>query len=378
MENVEDEVALAPSADAHRHRTASSHLALLAAATIYSGFNVLIACALAGTVVSPIGFSVIREACALPLLYIWAATQERPFRMPLPAHRCRFAALGVLLACFQLCFAIGVSLTDSQTAALFQCLEPSTAALLGAAMRLEKLTVGRVASALLAGGGVLLMQLAPASRVSCGGGGGAAGVGVDPARDPSGSSWERTVGSLFLFGQGVGIAAYCLLQKGLVRPQAGGAAGCGAPAYGPVTITAHAYGVSLLTMLAAAAVDTALRLERVPPLSAASLRHLMGPLPLAAVAYAVVLSSCVGYSLRAWANRRLDASTLVLYNAVQPPVTALVALVAIPGTRYGPVEAAGSAMVMAAVWVSARGDDALARVRRVMTATTSRTLSHDE
>ena len=55
-------------------------------------------------------------------------------------------------------------------------------------------------------------------------------VPVDPARDPSGSGWERAVGSLFLFGQGVGIAAYCLLQKGLVRPQAGGAAGCGAPA----------------------------------------------------------------------------------------------------------------------------------------------------
>ena len=31
----------------------------------------------------------------------------------------------------------------------------------------------------------------------------------------------------------------------------------------------------------------------------------------------------IGYSLRAWANRHVDASVLVLYNAVQPPATAL-------------------------------------------------------
>lgn len=59
-----------------------------------------------------------------------------------------------------------------------------------------------------------------------------------------------------------------------------------------------------------------------------------------------MLTSCVGYSLRAWANRQLDASTLVLYNAVQPPLTALLALVVQPGFTYGWSDALGSTMVM--------------------------------
>ena len=116
-------------------------------------------------------------------------------------------------------------------------------------------------------------------------------------------------------------------------------------------------------MLLAAGIDSALRLEAVPPLSSRSLSQLVTPRALIAVAYAVVLSSAVGYSLRAWANRTLDASTLVLYNAVQPPMTALLALVFEPGSRYGWPEAGGTAMVMLAVWVSAKGDAALARMR---------------
>ena len=39
--------------------------------------------------------------------------------------------------------------------------------------------------------------------------------------------------------------------------------------YGPVTVTSHAYLSSLATILFAAAVDTAARLEAPPPLSAA-------------------------------------------------------------------------------------------------------------
>ena len=61
---------------------------------------------------------------------------------------------------------------------------------------------------------------------------------------------------------------------------------------------------------------------------------------------------------RRWANRHVDAGTLVLYNAVQPPLTALLLLAAdaSPGeasTRYGWRELLGSALVMAAVGVSA-------------------------
>lgn len=68
----------------------------------------------------------------------------------------------------------------------------------------------------------------------------------------------------------------------------------------------------------------------------------------------MLLASVVGYSLRAWANRHVDAGTLVLYNAAQPPLTALLLVVASPGSvSYRWCELGGSALVMAAVAISA-------------------------
>lgn len=64
---------------------------------------------------------------------------------------------------------------------------------------------------------------------------------------------------------------------------------------------------------------------------------------------AVVLTSCVGYSLRAWASRQLDASTLVLYNAAQPPLTALLGLIGDPSKQYSWGQAGGTAMVLVAL-----------------------------
>ena len=72
---------------------------------------------------------------------------------------------------------------------------------------------------------------------------------------------------------------------------------------------------------------------------------------------ATILSSTVGYSLRAYANRFVDSATLVLYNAVQPPLTALLAVcVGLGG--FGWREAGATALVGAAVFIVARDDDA--------------------
>lgn len=340
-----------------RHGVTLSHFALLCAAAIYSGFNVLAARCL-GSGVSPVGFSVIREAAAFPLMYCFAAYAERPLRLP-SSDWLLFAILGALLGGFQLCFAIGISLTDARTAALFQCLEPSTAAILACLLRQERLTIPKMLAAILAAGGVALITLTPAEHAIS-------------AEESSSGPQHRPAGSLFLFLQGVGIACYCLLQKRLVQrtsddhhmqrresaQHAATARGSGPARYGPVTVTAHAYLASLVVMLCAAAVDTAAGVESVAPLSAASFLRLSSPLALVAVAYAILLSSCIGYSLRAWANVRLDASTLVLYNAVQPPLTAVLGvLFAIPGEeQYGWREAGGTLLVMSAVFVSAKGE----------------------
>ena len=75
----------------------------------------------------------------------------------------------------------------------------------------------------------------------------------------------------------------------------------------------------------------------------------------------LIASDClcdyVGYALRAWASRQLETSTLVLYNAAQPPITALIgALITAPMQytwAYGLAHAGGTALVLLALGLSA-------------------------
>ena len=317
-----------------------AHAALLAAALIYSGYNVLLARALAS--LSPVAFSLCRELAAIPLTYAWAAHLEGGVRLPSTKHeRVRLLALGLVLGVYQLCFATGVALTSATTAGIFQAVEPTTAAIMGAALGLEPMTRARAVAALLAGAGVLMLE---------------AGGGVRP----------NLLGCALLFCQGVGIAAYCLLQRTLVRgnvsdePLLGGAAPTNP--WGPITVTAHALPVAASVLAVAAVVDTLLGVEK--PFGAAQRRRLSRPDALAALAYATILSSTVGYSLRAYANRFIDSATLVLYNAVQPPLTALLAVCFGLG-GFGWREAGATVLVGAAVFVASRE------------TTTTRRPSHD-
>ena len=243
MSNV-DGAALLPalkrSSAADRALAVKSHAALIVAAAISSGFNVVLSQTLHGGV-SPLAFAAVRDAAALILLYAWAVAVEGPLQWPAREHRTAFLALGLLLGAFQMCFAGGVALTDADTAALFQCIEPTTAALMAALLQQERLTLRKAVSALFAGSGVLLIQLtnfnhavtnlnhtvtnlnhaAPASSdtsgVSGGGGGGGGGVGGGGG---GGGTLAYTVGCVLLFGQGVGIGGFCLIQRRLVRTSA--------------------------------------------------------------------------------------------------------------------------------------------------------------
>ena len=300
-----------------------AHAALLCAALIYSGYNVLLARALAQ--LSPVAFSLCRELAAIPLTYAWAAHLEGGVRLPATKHeRARLVALGLVLGVYQLCFATGVALTSATTAGIFQAVEPTTAAIMGAALGLEPMTRARAAAALLAGAGVLLLE---------------ASGGVRP----------NLLGCALLFCQGVGIAAYCLLQRTLVRGD--DASDEPTNPWGPITVTAHALPVAAFVLACAAVVDTLLGVEK--PFGAAQRRRLSRPDALAALAYATILSSTIGYSLRAYANRFVDSATLVLYNAVQPPMTALLALCFGLG-GFGWREAGATALVGAAVFIGSR------------------------
>lgn len=315
-----------------------AHGLLALAALIYSGYNVVLAKTLR-TKVSATGFSLCREVLAVPLLYCWAAWQERP---SWPGEFVRFLLLGLLLGSFQLCFAVGVGLTDASTAAIFQCVEPSTAAVLGAAIGGEACSRKKVASALLAGAGVAVLQ-----------------VQLAPASSMHDRPLARALGSGLLFCQGIGIALYCLLQKSLVRANVSGRS------YGPITVTAHAYSVSLAVMAAAAGVSSAARLETPAPYSAAGFRAILEPNNFLVLAYAALFSSVLGYSMRAEANKILNASTLVLYNALQPPLTALVDKILDPRTaEYGLSQLCASLLVAAALALAASDERTAGHKRR--------------
>ncbi len=321
-----------------------AHAALLSAALIYSGYNVLLARALAQ--LSPVAFSLCRELAAIPLTYAWAAHLEGGVRLPATKHeRVRLLALGMVLGVYQLCFATGVALTSATTAGIFQAVEPTTAAIMGAALGLEPMTRARAVAALLAGAGVLLLE---------------ASGGVRPL-----------LGCALLFCQGVGIAAYCLLQRTLVRGNVSDEPLIGDTAptnpWGPITVTAHALPVAASVLAVAAVVDTLLGVEK--PFGTAQRRRLSRPDALAALAYANILSSTVGYSLRAYANRFVDSATLVLYNAVQPPLTALLAVCFGLG-GFGWREGGATALVGAAVFIGSR-ETTTRRPSRDLVATAS-------
>ena len=244
----------------------------------------------------------------------------------------------MVLGVYQLCFATGVALTSATTAGIFQAVEPTTAAIMGAALGLEPMTRARAVAALLAGAGVLLLE---------------AGGGVRP----------NLLGCALLFCQGVGIAAYCLLQRTLVR---GGDASD--ESWGPITVTAHALPVAAGVLAVAGGLETALGVGH--PFGAAQRRRLSRSDALAALAYATILSSTVGYSLRAYANRFVDSATLVLYNAVQPPMTALLAVcVGLGG--FGWREAGATALVGAAVFIGSRETSTRRPPRDLVGATAS-------
>ncbi len=365
-----------------------AHAALILSACIYSFFNVLMAQAFGHKTASPVLFAVIRQAAALPVLYCGAIIFEGPLRLPKKVPEIvRFLGIGVILGAMQLCFTIGIALTDANTAALFQCVEPITASIVGAVSGMEPLTIPRIIGAVLAGAGVTIIVLVPGTRPS--------------VSDESDGKDERVIGYILLYAHGLGVSCYLLLQKVFVRgyqvvgegteasglnderidepllsPTAikddnadtslnsissppVGAEGfepdLGKP-YGPITVTAHAGVPSLFLLLIAAVIDTGMKLESPTPLSQAAVSQLgSNALAIGAVAYAVLFASVLGYSLRAWANRFVDATTLVFYNASQTPLTAIIAaaLTSVwPSPPYSWEQGVGTILVVIGVLMS--------------------------
>jgi len=314
-----------------KNNVARAHIFLCIAAVIYSVYNVVLELSFRDEKkLSATGLSFFREVAAVPCLYVLAYWREGSPRLKHRNHIWLFMILAFVLGSFQLCFVIGVSLTDAKTAALFQCIEPTTAAVLATVVGAEVCSIKKFIAAILAGGGVAILEISKNSASN------------------HHFAYSYFVGCALLFCQGFGIATYCLIQKRLVDPPAHAFL-----RYGPCTVTAHAYLGSLLIMILAAMVSSLANFEHPAPFSQAGLHAVAQPRALLVIAYAALFSSVIGYTLRAAANIVVDASILVLYNALQPPITALLSFLFF-SDPYGPSQAAATALIITAVLLSAQ------------------------
>ena len=309
-----------------------AHLYLCLAALIHSGYTVVLFSNSSSKKhkipATLIGFC--REFLAVPMLYAYARCAEGPeIRWPKTPKDIRtFLCLGVVTGAYQLCLVIGVGLTGSaDTAALFQSIEPSIAAILAAAVGAELCGWRKVASALLAGAGIAVLEV-----TSMGG----------SSSKTSGLTFF--LGCAVLFLNGILISTFTLLQKSLVDSKR-------SDRWGPKTVIAHAFCVSLVVVALALVVSSLAGLENPIPLSKPGLLTLISWRSAIVVFYSAVFSSLLSFTLRATANTVVDASTLVLYNATQPPFTAILSFL-IFAVPLGPMDGVAMALIVSAVLIA--------------------------
>eukprot|EP00634_Sargassococcus_sp_CCMP2135_P005020 CAMPEP_0198647446 /NCGR_PEP_ID=MMETSP1467-20131203/2726_1 /TAXON_ID=1462469 /ORGANISM="unid. sp., Strain CCMP2135" /LENGTH=229 /DNA_ID=CAMNT_0044383073 /DNA_START=68 /DNA_END=754 /DNA_ORIENTATION=- len=178
-----------------------AHVYLVSAALIHSGYTVVLEANFKGNgTLSATLLSLLRDAIACPVLYAYSRTCEGPITLPHRDDIPTFLGLGILLGGFQLCLTTGVSLTNSDTAALFQSLEPTTATILATSLGFEQCGWRKVAAALLAGAGVVVLQF----KFTGGG-------NSNPGGETRGESKYLAGCGLFLLN-GILISTYTLIQ----------------------------------------------------------------------------------------------------------------------------------------------------------------------
>jgi len=232
-----------------------------------------------------IAFITWRFVGAAPLLVVAsAATQPGGFSHGFTiSDASRFAVLGLCLVGNQLFANLGVQFAGALVATCLQPFAPVLSAALATALGQERLSWLVVAGLLSAVSGAIVVGLGRAH------GGGAADSLV---------SSTSLLGMLFLLIHAASWAAYCVFVKAAVAKFDGLVVTSAALASG---LAAMACVVGLRQLVAPSSLGLHL-----PPAAA-------GPL-----AYWIVAISGVSYVLVARASKRLPASTVALFNSVQP------------------------------------------------------------
>jgi len=256
----------------------------------------------------------------------------------------KYATMGVLLSSGQLCLLAGSALTSATTLATIQCVEPSIAALLGFMSGMEEPSAmpRRLLAATVAGLGaavILFLQESEIGPVLHG----------SFEHGMNGQNFDHVAGCGLLLAQVCCNIFYYLIQTKLFET--------GSSTRTPLLVTTCSCGCAVpvllvLVVLNVLVIPVDVGLTSFHKMSLVFTEHPThgGLSPLDALVFAILFASTAGNLLWATANKRLEASELIIYKAVQLPMTAVMSSLLL-GEHMGPFVAIGAVIIGGALLV---------------------------
>lgn len=215
------------------------------------------------------------------------------------------AFLGVVVN--QGLFTIGLDYTTSSHSALIVAIDPILILVLASAMKIERLTTGKVAGMALAFFGIVVLEV------------------------ENGPHSPLLMGDLISLGGALGFSLYAVFAKRITRE------------YDPIALNAfNCVGAAILFL--PLAIRQGIRLDW----------KTVGWVGWAGMFYMAIFSSVAAYLLFYWALRYMDPSRVAAINYLQPVCVVLLASVFL-AERPTPHLLGGTALVLAGVWLAERG-----------------------
>jgi len=275
----------------------------------FSGWHVLGSKALANGL-KPLVFACYRELLALILMYAVALFFDG-FRRMRRRHLFQFILLGLFNYGNVVGFIVGMSLTSSDIAAIYQCCIPVFTILLGWWTGEEELNKFKIS-------GILFAVL------------GAGLTTFFSFRDYHGQGIWIVVGNLLLVAQTISISALIVFQRPMLER------------YPPSSVVAWGYtGATILCLVSALSVywkdiDKWLLKGEEEPI---------------ALSYAAVVATLMTYMLMAWANKQTNSSIVSVFMTLQPVFTSVISYFALEESLTLP-EILGGLVVMIGLFLT--------------------------
>jgi drug/metabolite transporter (DMT)-like permease len=298
--------------------------------------------------VDPIVFATYRDGAAAPLLLAWSARAEGSVRLERSDRSAlAFAALFMFLS--NLCFTLGVKLSNAVLGAAWQCSVPICTA--GAAIALgwevaTPLKLGGIALAFAGSAFILFFRTGPQLPVgaaagqahnrtahnrtassgggSSGGGGGGSGGGGGGGLARSSGGGHSLEGNLLFLINVCSFSAYCLATRPLLRK------------YPPLLVAGLTAALVTVLMLGAAllvhAVPGLARAEEDAAPHEEASPWAMDGAAVMALCYFTLVFGVLLYATIAWANSlQVAPSTVMAYSVFQPVAAALLSVALVRG-----------------------------------------------